>query len=162
MYPDSLNPEVNLMNCHHIKSSIFTAMFGGVFCLSAPAVSQVIQLAAADKEPDYTSQQAWQGGMQSGEGNFMANCVACHGPQGKGDGVLVDSLDVKPRDLTNKSIIASRTDEYLFKVIKHGGVSVGLSDSMPLWGTTFSDVEIKNIIKHIRTGICKCEYSGKK
>ncbi len=150
------------MNRHHIKSFIFTAMFSGVFYLSAPAASQVIQLAAADKEPDYTSQQAWQGGMQSGEGNFMANCVTCHGPQGKGDGVLADSLDVKPRDLTNKSIMASRTDEYLFKVIKHGGVSVGLSDSMPLWGTTFSDVEINNIIEYIRTRICECKYNGKK
>jgi len=150
------------MNRHHIKSFIFTAMFGGVFYLTAPAASQVIQLAAADKEPDYTSQQAWQGGMQSGEGNFMANCVSCHGPQGKGDGVLADSLDVKPRDLTNKSIIASRTDEYLFKVIKHGGISVGLSDNMPLWGTTFSDVEINNIIKHIRDRICECKYSDNK
>ncbi|GMQ83681.1 MAG: hypothetical protein BMS9Abin06_0419 [Gammaproteobacteria bacterium] len=150
------------MNHHHMKSFFFTAMFGGVFYLSASAASQVIQLAAADKEPDYTSQQAWQGGMQSGEGNFMANCVTCHGPQGKGDGVLADSLDVKPRDLTNKSIIALRTDEYLFKVIKHGGISVGLSDNMPLWGTTFSDVEINNIIKYIRTRICECKYSGKK
>ncbi len=150
------------MNRHLIKSFIFTTMFGGVFCLSAPAVSQAIQPVAADKEPDYTSQQAWQGGMQSGAGNFMANCVTCHGPEGKGDGVLADSLDVKPKDLTNKPIISARTDEYLFKVIKNGGVSVGLSESMPPWSTTFSDKEIRNLVQHIRTDICKCKYSGKK
>ncbi len=147
---------------HNIKWSIITGMVGGVFYLSSPAVSQEIQLAATDKEPDYTSQQVWQGDMQSGEGNFMANCVTCHGPQGKGDGVLADSLEVKPRDLSNKSIMSARSDEYLFKVIKQGGVAVGLSDNMPLWGTTFSDVEIKKVIKHIRTKICKCRYSGNK
>ncbi|MEN8130823.1 MAG: cytochrome c [Pseudomonadota bacterium] len=150
------------MNCQPIQLFLFTAMFGSVLCLSAPAMSQVILLAAADKEPDYTSQQAWQGGMQSGAGNFMANCVSCHGPEGKGDGVLADSLDVKPKDLTNKPIISARTDEYLFKVIKNGGVSVGLSESMPPWSTTFSDKEIRNLVQHIRTDICKCEYSGKK
>jgi mono/diheme cytochrome c family protein len=149
------------MNCYPIKSFIFIAMFGGVFCLSASAVSQEVQLAVVDKEPDYTSQQAWQGGMQSGAGNFMANCVTCHGPEGKGDGVLADSLNEKPRDLTNKSILSARSDEYFFKVIKNGGVSVGLSESMPPWGTTFSDKEIRNVVQYIRDTICKCEYKGK-
>lgn len=150
------------MNCHFVKSLITTAMFAVVFFLSAPVVSQVVLLAAVDKEPDYTTQQAWKGGMQSGAGNFMANCVTCHGPEGKGDGVLADSLDVKPRDLTNKSIISARSDEYLFKVIKNGGASVGLSESMTPWGTTFSDKEISNLVQHIRTNICKCKYIGKK
>jgi mono/diheme cytochrome c family protein len=144
------------MNYQHIKVSITASMVMVVF------FSAATQLAAADKEPDYTSQQAWKGGMQSGGGNFMANCVACHGPQGKGDGVMAESLDIKPRDISNKAIMSTRTDEYLFKVIKHGGVSVGLSENMPNWGTTFRDGEIKNIIKYIRTDLCKCKHSGKK
>lgn len=144
------------MNNHHLKGLIFTGIFGVIFLLTTATA------AAADKEPDYTSQQTWQGGMQSGSGNFMANCVACHGPQGKGDGVMAEALDIKPRDISNKSIMSARTDEYLFKVIKHGGVSVGLSENMPNWGTTFRDVEIKSIIKYIRSDICKCKFSGKK
>lgn len=149
------------MNCYTIKYSLKATMFVGVFCFSVAAMSQDLEQAAADKEADYTSQQAWQEGMQSGEGNFLANCVTCHGPEGKGDGVLADALEVKPRDLSNKLYISTRSDEYLTKVIKHGGVAVGLSESMPLWGTTFSDEEIKNLIKHIRTKLCKCEYKGK-
>lgn len=145
------------MNYRFIKLFIYTTLFTASVCLSYPTVLQ-----ATDKEPDYTSQKTWQDGMHSGGGNFMANCVACHGPQGKGDGVMAESLDIKPRDISNKAIMSSRTDEYLFKVIKHGGVSVGLSENMPLWGTTFRDSEIKSIIKHIRTEICKCKYSGKK
>ncbi len=149
------------MSRHPVKSFSITVMFAAVFFMSAPVMSQPIQLAAADKEPDYTTQQAWQGGMQSGAGNFMANCVTCHGPEGKGDGILADSLDVKPRDLTNKAIISARSDEYLFKVIKNGGASVGLSESMIPWGTTFSDKEISNLVQHIRANICKCKYNGK-
>lgn len=139
------------MNYQRIEVFIITSMIVVFFSIAT-------QLAAADKEPDYTSQKTWQDGMHSGGGNFMA----CHGPQGKGDGVMAESLDIKPRDISNKAIMSSRTDEYLFKVIKHGGVSVGLSENMPLWGTTFRDSEIKSIIKHIRTEICKCKYSGKK
>lgn len=145
------------MNSRFIKLFIYTGLFSASIYLSAPAVSQ-----AADKEPDYTSQKAWQGGMQSGSGNFIANCITCHGAQGKGDGVLADALAVKPRDLSNKALLSLRSDEYLFKVIKLGGKSVGLSDSMPLWGTTFSDVEINNVIKYLRSEICKCKYSAKK
>ena len=140
------------------QSFIILYLLAAAFSWFLPTIS----LADADKEPDYTTQQTWQGGMQSGAGNFMANCVACHGPEGKGDGILADSLDVKPRDLTNKSLISARTDEYLFKVIKNGGASVGLSENMTPWGTTFSDKEIRNIIQHIRTNICKCKYSGGK
>jgi mono/diheme cytochrome c family protein len=144
----------------HKKNQSFTI----AYLLAAASVwfLPTILLADVDKEPDYTSQQTWQGGMQSGSGNFMANCVACHGPEGKGDGVLADSLDVKPRDLANKQLISALTDEYLFKVIKNGGASVGLSESMTPWGTTFSDKEIRNIVQHIRTNICKCKYIGGK
>jgi high-affinity iron transporter len=92
----------------------------------------------------------------------MANCVSCHGPEGEGDGVLADSLDTKPSDLSNKSTISTRSDEYLIKVIENGGVSVGLSESMPPWGTTFSDEEIRNVVQHLRDTICKCKYEGKK
>lgn len=144
----------------HLNNKEFTiAAISVVILLSSAPITS---LADKYKEPDYTSQKAWQGGMQSGSGNFIANCVTCHGPQGKGDGVLADALEVKPGNLSNKSIMSARSDEYLFKVIKQGGISVGLSDSMPLWGTTFSDVEIKNVIQYIRSEICKCKYSGGK
>jgi len=118
------------------------------------------QIADAEKEPDYTRQEAWKGGTKSGVGNFMGNCVPCHGPQGKGDGVLAESLDVKPRDLSDKSMLSARTDNFLFGVIRNGGASVGLSESMTPWGTTLSDEEIRNIVKYIRTEICKCQYTG--
>jgi mono/diheme cytochrome c family protein len=113
------------------------------------------------KEPDYTSQAAWAGGTTSGEGNFQSYCVTCHGPEGKGDGMLAESLDVMPRDLTNAALISARSDDLLFKTIKGGGASVGLSENMISFEGQLSDEEIRNIITYIRTDICKCEYKGK-
>jgi putative copper export protein/mono/diheme cytochrome c family protein len=37
---------------------------------------------------------------------FAQNCVACHGPEGKGDGPLARSLPVRPADLTAAHIYA--------------------------------------------------------
>lgn len=169
------------MNYRHVKQLVLKSALGAVLFWSTQGVAVAegqevpgetakssarivgdndVRIADVEQEPDYTRQEAWKEGTKSGEGNFMGNCVPCHGPQGKGDGVLAGSLDVPPRDLTSKSILSTRTDQFLFGVIKNGGASVGLSESMSPWGTTFSDEEITNIVNYIRTEICKCKYPG--
>ncbi len=112
-----------------------------------------------DVKNDYSvSQGAWDGGMQSGSGNFMQNCMPCHGMEGKGDGPLMDALggDVRPRDLTNAALISTRTDEFLFNIIKFGGKKSGFSEAMPDWGETFDDEAIRNLVQYIRSELCKC------
>lgn len=101
---------------------------------------------------------------QAGKDNFTANCSPCHGESGKGDGPLADTIGegVKPSNLSDARLLSSRTEEFLFKVVKSGGVSVGLSESMPSWKETFTDAQIKQIVQYIRNGICKCEYRVKK
>ena len=116
-----------------------------------------------DVKSDYSvSQDAFAGGMDSGSGNFMQNCMPCHGMEGRGDGPLSEDLGegIKPRDLTNAEILSTRTDEFLFKVIKNGGKSVGLNENMPDWGYAFSDEAIKNLVQYIRAELCKCKYNG--
>jgi len=97
---------------------------------------------------------------EAGKDNFIANCSPCHGETGKGDGPLADTLGegVKPRDLSDANLLSVRTDEFLFKVIRSGGVAVGFSESMPSWKETFTDAEIKQIIQYVRNSICKCKY----
>ncbi len=120
-------------------------------------------LVAQEVKEDYTvSQEAWAGGMRSGEGNFMQNCMPCHGAEGKGDGPLAESLggDIRPRDLSDAALLSTRTDEFLIEVIKYGGKHSGLSELMPDWGETFDDEAIGNILKYVRTNLCKCSYEG--
>lgn len=99
----------------------------------------------------------------AGRDNYIANCSPCHGDTGKGDGPLMDALGdgVVPRNLSDAGLMSIRTDEFLFKATKSGGVAVGLSEAMPSWQETFTDAEIKQIVQYVRNGICKCKYKGK-
>ena len=114
------------------------------------------------KEPDYTNQSSWKEGTSSGKGNFEGYCVSCHGAGGQGDGALAETLDVQPRNLTDKAIMSTRTDDMLFKVIKNGGASAGFSVNMMPFNNQLSDAEIRNIIGYIRTELCKCKFEGGK
>lgn|SRR3989338_5078888 len=100
---------------------------------------------------------------EAGKDNFIANCSPCHGETGKGDGPLAETLGagVKPRNLGDAELLSARTDEFLFKVTKSGGAAVGLSEAMPSWKETFTDIEIKQIIQYVRNSICKCKHKDK-
>lgn len=100
---------------------------------------------------------------EAGKDNYIANCTPCHGDTGKGDGPLAETLGegVKPRNLSDAKLLTTRTDEFLFKVVKSGGAAAGFSDAMPSWKETFTDAEIKQIIQYVRKDICKCKYKDK-
>lgn len=117
--------------------------------------------AIGGSEPDPTRRDAWSAGTASGQGNYESYCVACHGAKGKGDGVLAESLDVKPRNLSDPAFTATKTDDHLFKVIKKGGASVGLTENMAPFSGQLSDKEIRNVVAYLRKEICKCAYKGK-
>lgn len=101
---------------------------------------------------------------EAGKDNYIGNCSSCHGLAGNSDGPLSDGLGegVQPRKLNDVQFLSSRSDEFLFKVIKSGGASVGFSESMPDWKDTFTDKEITQIVRYLREHICKCRYSAGK
>ena len=91
--------------------------------------------AIADAEPDPLL-------AEMGEPYFARYCSACHGPQGRGDGPVAETLRTRPPDLTQiasrrggrfpDSEIAQRVDGR-FAVPAHG------SREMPVWGERFSE-----------------------
>ena len=138
------------------RPSLLAGLVLGLGWMSGPALAQEVK-------EDYTvSQEAWAGGMRSGEGNFMQNCISCNGMEGKGDGPLAESLggDIRPRNLSDAALLSTRTDEFLFEVIKYGGKHSGFSEIMPDWGEAFDDEAIRNIVQYMRTKICNCQYEG--
>ena len=143
------------------KSALGAALTTGLVVVGLVLSADFV--VAQEVKNDYSvSQEAWAEGMRSGEGNFMQNCMVCHGMEGKGDGPLAESLggDIRPRDLADAALLSIRTDEFLFKVIKHGGKQSGLSELMPDWGETFDDEAIDNLVKYVRVKLCKCKYEG--
>jgi len=62
---------------------------------------------------------------------FQARCAACHGREGKGDGVASGQLNPKPRSFADPAWQASATDADIEKIILLGGPGVGKSPFMP-------------------------------
>ena len=104
---------------------------------------------------------AEKGDAAKGKETFQTTCAACHGPEGKGDGVAAAALDPKPRNLTDAAFMSTQSDDRVYKVISEGGASVGLSPMMAAWGGTLSKQDIWNVIAYIRQDICKCQYKAK-
>ncbi len=89
--------------------------------------------------------------VAAGKAKYDQMCIACHGASGKGDGVAASALNPKPRNLADQAYMSKKTDADLSKVIKAGGPALGLSSSMPPWGSSLSDNDISNIVAYIRT-----------
>jgi putative copper export protein/mono/diheme cytochrome c family protein len=61
---------------------------------------------------------------------YAANCVACHGADGRGDGQSAPSLPLRPADLTAEHLWA-HSDGALFWFISHGFRTDGGASAMP-------------------------------
>jgi len=76
---------------------------------------------------------------------YVARCVLCHGPEGKGDGPASAALNPKPRNHTDGAYMNSRTDEELLAVIHNG------KGGMPAWKGVLSEKEMQDVLKYVRT-----------
>jgi len=88
---------------------------------------------------------------KAGEADYQIFCASCHGPGGAGDGPVAQALTPKPARHDDGAYMNPLTDDYLFKVIKLGGASVGKSPMMAPLGGSLSDQQIRNVIAFIRT-----------
>lgn len=94
---------------------------------------------------------AEQGDPVAGKVTYDKICATCHGMTGKGDGPAAAVLPTKPRNHTDGQYMNALTDDYVFKIIKEGGVAVGKAQFMPAWSAQLKDPEIWNIVAYIRS-----------
>lgn len=85
---------------------------------------------------------------------YVHHCSACHGALAKGDGPIGERLfaehKIRPRDLTDSSYIATRSDKELFAVISRGGGHFKKSTFMPAWTVTMSPEQIRDVVAYVR------------
>jgi mono/diheme cytochrome c family protein len=89
--------------------------------------------------------------LAAGRADYQIFCASCHGPTGGGDGPVGQALDPKPARHSDGNYMNPLEDDYLFKVIKFGGSSVGKSPMMAPLGGSLSDPQIRNVIAFIRS-----------
>jgi mono/diheme cytochrome c family protein len=89
-----------------------------------------------------------------GRRTYLHYCSACHGSYGRGDGTYAMALrlqhNIRPRDLTDSSYIAPKSDQELFTIISLGGGHMGKSPFMPAWTVSLSPEQIKDLVSYVR------------
>jgi mono/diheme cytochrome c family protein len=106
--------------------------------------------AASDKDGKSAAAAAVSPAMlEKGRAIYKANCVACHGELGKGDGPGAGVLKPPPRDHTDYAYMSTLTDKNIADVIVMGGAIKGrpLMPSHPqIRGT-----DLDALVAHVRS-----------
>ncbi len=80
---------------------------------------------------------------------YAANCVACHGPEGRGDGPAARLLPVRPADLTAPHLLGHSEGD-LFWFISHGIDAPNGQAAMPGFAGVLSSEGIWALIDYLR------------
>lgn len=99
---------------------------------------------------------AFAADLAAAKSNYSQLCAVCHGEAGHGGGPgpAKASRPAYLRDFADCAAMAQFTDGTLFKAIKDGGASVGLSKAMPPGKDIFNDEQIADLVAYVR-GFCK-------
>jgi len=90
-----------------------------------------------------------KGDAARGEATYKAMCASCHGEKGDGTGPAGAALNPHPTNFTDAANADRLTDEYVYKVIKDGGPSVGRSPLMVAWGASLKDDQIRDVAAYV-------------
>jgi mono/diheme cytochrome c family protein len=85
--------------------------------------------------------------IAAGQALYQKDCVACHGPLGKGDGPVGKTLFPPPADLTVHAAQGLHTDWQLYEWISNGYPG----SQMPAFGDLLTDIQRWDLVNFIRT-----------
>jgi mono/diheme cytochrome c family protein len=101
------------------RSLIVGFVAGSVLAAGAAGVWAQGEWKAPASEKGKANPEKGAGAVAAGKKSAETNCVSCHGPMGKGDGVAAAALSPKPADWTSAKV-QSETDGELFWKITNG------------------------------------------
>ena len=120
------------------------------FFLYTLALGAALSLAAWAVPPAPKDFQL-KGDPGRGKAVFAKSCALCHGAAGKGNGDMAASLDPKPQDLTDRTVMMKRSDWEIYVVIRDGGKALGLSPQMFSYKPLLEDQQIRDAAAYVRS-----------
>ena len=115
-------------------SAMLLVVFAIWSCQPVPRASEPVPGAGANPEVSQTK----------GETLYLRHCAVCHGPTGKGDGLVL--LNPTPADLSSAKVQTQLAPQLMRTV--HEGRS---NTAMGAWSHALSDQEIEEVVTHLRT-----------
>jgi mono/diheme cytochrome c family protein len=118
-----------------------------IACSSEPTDSGKPANTAANAKP--AAAVVTPAALEQGRALYKANCAACHGESGKGDGPGAGVLKPPPRDHTDRAYMSTLTDKQLADIIRMGGAIKGkpLMPSHP----QFKEPELQALVAFVRS-----------
>ena len=80
-----------------------------------------------------------------GRALYQAQCVACHGKRGEGDGPAAAALNPRPPNLTDAARIGRLSDDSLAQIIAAG------RETMPAFGKLLTADQVQEVVAYLRT-----------
>lgn len=108
---------------------------------ATPTASPVKDAASAEKIANPVP--ATEKSVATGKQLFQIYCTACHGYEGKGDGLVGKKLVLQPYDLTADQT-KGRTDGFIWGYMSFGGAI------MPSYGNDLSPTERWHVVNYLR------------
>jgi mono/diheme cytochrome c family protein len=122
-------------------------------CAGSPQPTVVSDQAKPTVPPDYAGKSNPLAGdaaaIEAGKQLYAANCAACHGASGMGDGPAAQSLNPKPQPLAKE--MSALQDDYILWRIAEGGAMSPFHSAMPAWKMIFSQEQIWQVMAFLRT-----------
>lgn len=80
-----------------------------------------------------------------GRAIFKAQCVACHGAGGKGDGPAAAALNPRPANLADAVRMEKLSDDSLVQIVTAGRLT------MPGYGKTLTPEQVREVVAYVRS-----------
>ena len=111
------------------------------------AAAQEKPAGASDASTIQNAVKTTPASIAAGGKTFNAQCAACHGTTGKGDGKAGTNLDPKPADLTDAEWIHGSSDGEIFVVIRDGVKKTGMKS----YASKLTPNDIWNLVNYLRS-----------
>src|SRR4051812_13437395 len=112
--------------------------------LIAPQALFLIAAVAAVGMTDAPAPAAYDSSQGGGRRLYLANCAACHGASGRGEGGAAADFKTRPRDRT-EGPVGDLSDAALLKRLNRA------PKPMPSYDTLLDDGERRAIVAYLRT-----------